>query len=109
MSSVIEQTVKALVAFESELDQAKTKASESSKKMLKDATSWAESAKASGILKAQQMASETLASARAEAEKEADAIRKTGESSLKSFEASMSRKKGQAVEKVVGLLLGESQ
>lgn len=108
MSSVVEQTVKALVEFEKELDQAKAEASDSKKKILKDAAEWADSAKASGLSKAQQMASETLAKARAEAEREAVAIQKKGEVALKSFEASVSKRKSKAVEAVVGRLLGES-
>ncbi len=109
MSSVIEKTVKALVEFESELDKAKAEASEARQKMVKDASNWAESAKANAISRAQQIASETLEKAREEAEKEADAIKKKGETSLQAFEASISRRKAKAAEAVVGRLLGESQ
>ncbi len=109
MSSVIEETVKALIEFESELDKAKAEASETKKMMIKDAAGWAASARASGISKAQQLASERLAKAREEAEEEADAIRKKGESSLKNFEASISKGKSKAADHVVGRLLGESQ
>jgi len=109
MNSAIEETVKALAEFESELDRAKAEASKSKKQLLKDASDWAKSAKASAISKAQQMASDTVAEARSEAEREADAIRKKGESSLKAFESSISRKKTKAVEAVVARLLGESK
>lgn len=109
MSSAVEQTVKALVEFEKELDRAKAEATDSIKKMVKDAADWAESAKGNGLSRAQQMASETLAKAKAEAEGDAEGIRKKGESSLKSFEASISRRKSKAVEAVVARLLGESQ
>ncbi|MDA4124438.1 MAG: hypothetical protein OK438_03190 [Thaumarchaeota archaeon] len=109
MNSAIEDTVKALAEFESELDRAKAEASESKKKMLKDASVWAESAKAAAISRAQQMASETMARAMSEAEKEAEEIRKEGESSLKAFESSISRRKTKAAEAVVARLLGESK
>jgi vacuolar-type H+-ATPase subunit H len=106
MSSVIEDTLKALVEFESELDRAKAEAIEARKRMLKDAGDWAVGAKASAITKAQEIASQRLAAARAEAEKEAESIRKKGESSLKSFESLISKKKGKAAEHVVARLLG---
>jgi vacuolar-type H+-ATPase subunit H len=109
MSSVVEQTVKALVEFEKELDFAKAQASDSKRKLIKDASSWAESAKVAGIEKAQAMAAETLAKARDEAEKDADVIRKKGDASLKSIEASVSRRKAKAVEAAVARLLGESE
>ncbi len=108
MGSVIEQTVKALVEFESELDKAKAEASETKKTMVKDAADWAASAKAAAVSKAQLLASERLTKATAEAEEEAAAIRKKGEYSLKSFETAISRRKGKAAEQVVSRLLGES-
>ncbi len=109
MVSQVETTVKALIEFESELDKTKAEALETKMKMIKDAESLAESAKSGAILKAQQQASETLAKARAEAEDEAESVRKKGESSLSSFGASISRRKAKATERVVGLLLGETR
>ena len=61
------------------------------------------------ISKAQHQVSERLAKARAEAEGEAESIRRKGESSLKSFEASISNRKAKAIEKAVSRLLGETQ
>ena len=107
MSPAIEQTVKALVEFESELDGAKLEATESKKKMVKDAGDWAASAGSSAVSKAQQLASDRVAKARAEALKEADAIKRKAESSLKTFEASISKNKEKASELVVARLLGE--
>ena len=109
MGSLIEATVKALVEFESELDKMKVEALEVKKKMVKDAVGLAESAASAAISKAQRQASERLAKARAEGEGMAESIRKNGELSLKSFEASVSARKAKAVEKVVGRLLGEGQ
>ncbi len=108
MGSLIEATVKALVEFESELDRMKAEALEVKKKMVKDAVGLADSAKSAAISKAQQQVSERLVKARAEGEGEAESIRKSGESSLKSFEASISERKAKAIEKVVGRLLGET-
>ncbi|MGD0145801.1 MAG: hypothetical protein ABSB53_02990 [Nitrososphaerales archaeon] len=109
MGSQIEVTVKALTEFESELDRIKAEVLEVKKKMVKDAVSLAESAKSTAVLKAQQQVSERLAKARAEGEGEAESIRKKGESSLKSFEATISRRKAKAIEMVVGRLLGEDK
>lgn len=109
MGSVIEATVKALIEFDSDLDRAKAEALEVKMKMVKDAVGLAESARSAAISKAQQQVSERLAKARAEGEAEAELIKKKGESSLKSFEASISRRKAKAVEEVVGRLLGETR
>lgn len=109
MSSVVEETIKALVEFEGDLDRAKSEASESRKRMVKAAAEWGASAKAGGIAKAQQIASGKLAKARAAAENEASAIRKKEESTLKAFEASISKRKSAAVEHATARLLGESQ
>ena len=109
MGSLVEATVKALIEFESDLDRTKAEALEVKKKMIKDAEAFAESAKLDAISKAQEQASETLAKARSEAEAEAETIRKKGSSSLKSYEALISRRKAKAIEMVVGRLLGETQ
>jgi vacuolar-type H+-ATPase subunit H len=109
LSSPVETTIKALIEFESELDRTKTEVLEVKKVMIKDAQDFAESAKSSVVLRAQQQALEMLTKARAEAEGEAASIRKKGESALKSFEESISRKKARAVTEVVGRLLGETR
>ncbi len=109
MGSLIETTVKALIEFESELDRTKAEALEVKRKMVKDAVGLAESAKSDAISKAQQQVSERLAKARSEGEGEAESIRKKGELSLKSLEATISRRKARAIEEVVGRLLGETQ
>lgn len=109
MSSAIETTVKALVEFESELDKVKADASESKRRLLKDASDWAASAKSSAIAGAQDIASERLARAKEEAEAEAAAIKKKGESSRKAFEASLTKHKSEAAAHVASRLLGEKQ
>jgi vacuolar-type H+-ATPase subunit H len=109
MSSAIEETVKALVEFESELDAAKAEVSAARKKTITDAADWAEAAKASAISKAQGIASKTVAKAREDAEAEADKIRKKGESDLKAFEVSISKHNSKAAELVASRLLGEAE
>jgi vacuolar-type H+-ATPase subunit H len=109
MSSAIEETVKALVEFESELDAAKAGVSDAKTKTMKDAADWAEAAKASAISKAQEIASKTVAKAREDAEAEAERIRKKGESDLKAFESSISKHKSKAAELVAARLLGEAE
>lgn len=109
MTSAIEQTVKALVDFESALDRAKAEASEARRKGMKDALDWAESAKASAIQKANEIAVRRVSEARAQADAEAQTIRDRGESELKSFESSISKHKAKAAELAASRLLGESK
>jgi vacuolar-type H+-ATPase subunit H len=109
MSSAIESTVKALVEFESELDRAKAELSDSSRRGMKEAADWAESARTSAISKAQSIASQRVESAKTDALAEADAIRKRGESALKNFESSISKKRSKAAELVASWLLGEGK
>jgi vacuolar-type H+-ATPase subunit H len=109
MSSAIEDTVKALVEFESELDTAKAEVLEAKRRTMKDAADWAEAAKAAAISKAQEMASRRLSAAREDAEAEAEKIKKKGDADLKSLESSISRHKPKAAELVASRLLGEGQ
>lgn len=109
MGSVIETTVKALVEFESELDRVKAEASESRRKLVKDAADWAAAAKANALAEAQEIASTRLAKAKEEAEEEAAEIRKKGEASRKSFEASLTKHKSKAATRVKSILMGESK
>lgn len=108
MSNVIEETLKALTEFESQLDSARADASEARRRMVKNAAEWAESAKAKAIASAHQIASETVSKAKEEAKKEAESIRKNEQAALKSFEGSMSKRKSEAAELVADRLLGES-
>ncbi len=108
MNSAIEETVKALVGFESELDRAKVEASEAKKRATKDANDWAEAARAAAVSRAQEIASNTLAKARAEAESEAAKIREKGESDLRAFESLISKHKAEAAETAAARLLGEN-
>ena len=105
----METTVKALIEFESELERTKAEALEAKKKMIKDVVGLAQSARSEAISRAQQQASARLEKARAEADGEAALIRKEGDSALKRFEASISKRKAKATEEVVGRLLGETQ
>lgn len=108
MSSAIEQTVKALVGFEAELDKAKVELSEGKRRTSKDADDWAEAARVSIVAKAQEIASQRIARAKQEAEAEAEKIREKGESDLKSFEISISKHKSKAAQLVASRLLGET-
>ncbi|QQG48102.1 MAG: hypothetical protein HY247_04910 [archaeon] len=109
MSSAVQDTIKALVEFEAELDGAKSAATEASRRLLKDAEEWATSAKSSSLSNAQEKASGRLAKARAEAEKDADRIRAKGAEDLKAFEGSISRRKSKAADHVVSRLMGSSK
>jgi vacuolar-type H+-ATPase subunit H len=109
MTSAIEETVKALTEFESELDRVKAEASETKRRMLKDVSDWAASAKANAVAKAQELAADRVAKARAEAEGDADSIKKKGEASLKTLEASISKHKSKAADMVVARLMGGAE
>ena len=109
MSSAIEETVKALVEFESGLDAAKDEVSKAKTRTLKEAVDWAVAAKSSAISKAQEIASKTVARAREDAEAEAAKIRKKGELDLKAFENSITEHKSKAAELVTSRLLGETE
>jgi len=108
MTSAIEETVKALVEFESELNKAKAEVSAAMAKTMKDAMDWADAAKASAVSKAQEIASQRVALAKAEAEDEAERIREQGQVALKGFEDSISRHRTKAAELAASRLLGES-
>lgn len=109
MSSAIEETVKALVEFEAQLDSARTELAGATKRAAKDAVDWVEAAKAKAISRAQEIASGMVAAAREEAEAGADKIRKKGESDLKAFESSIAKNKGRSSALVASRLLGDSQ
>jgi vacuolar-type H+-ATPase subunit H len=109
MSSAIEETVKALVEFESELDRAKEEAAGFKRKAMKDAADWANTARTSAISKAQAIADDRVAKAKEEAEAEAAKIRAKGDADLKSFEGSISNRKSKAAELVALRLLGETR
>ncbi len=108
MSKAIEETLKALTEFESQLTSAKTDASEAKRLMVKKAGEWAEAAKAEAIAEAQRIAAETVSKARTEAEAEAASIRDRGESALKGSEDLWSKHEEEAAELVTQVLLGES-
>jgi len=109
LPSAIEQTVKALVEFESALDAAKAEASEAKRSAMKDALDWAEAARSSAIAEATEIAARRVAEAKAGAEAQAKNIREEGESKLQAFEVSISSHKAEAAEFAASRLLGESK
>ena len=109
MSSAIEETVKALVEFESELERAKAGVAEGKRRAVKEALDWAESAKVSAISRATEISTRQVAEAKDQAEAEAKRIREKGESELKAFEGSILRHKPKAAELAASRLLGESK
>ena len=109
LPSAIEETVKALVEFESALDAAKAEVSEAKKRAMKDALDWAEAARSSAIAQATEIAARRVAEAKAEAEAQAKGIKEEGESELKAFEVSISRHEAEAAEFAASRLLGGSE
>jgi len=109
MSSAIEQTVKALVEFESALDRAKAEAVEAKKRAMKDAIDWAEAARSTAIAEATEIAARRVAGARADAEAEATKIREEATSALKEFEGLISGHRTAAADLAARRLLGESK
>ncbi len=108
MSKVIEETLKALTEFETQLDAAKADSAEAKRQMLKGAAEWAGTARASSVAEAQRIAGEALSKARKVAEAEAESIKKEGASALKSFQGALAKRKAGAEELVTERLLGES-
>ena len=108
MSRVVEDTVKALIEFESTLDRVKAESAEAKKHMIKSSGEWAASAKNTTLARAQEIAAQRLEAARREAESEAETIRKRGQAEMKRFEESISKRKKEAAELVTKRLLGES-
>ncbi|HXW94630.1 MAG TPA: hypothetical protein VEJ19_02845 [Nitrososphaerales archaeon] len=109
MPSAIEQTVQALVEFESALDEAKAELLEAKKRAMKDGLDWADAARNSAIADATEIAAQRVAAAKAEAEAQAKTIKERGESELKAFEVSISRHKVEAAEFAASKLLGEQK
>ena len=107
MSSVVEEAVKVLAIFESELDRVKSEAIESKKRLLKVAVDEGDRARKEALAKTQSMAEEKIAKARHEAETEASAILVKGKSSLKSLNSRISKKSDEALELVTKHLLGD--
>jgi len=109
LTSAIEQTVKALVEFESALDSAKAEATGAKRRTMKDASDWAEAARSSAVAAATEIAARRLTEARAEAEAEAKKIREEGDSVLQEFEHSISQHRTKAAEFAAARLLGGSK
>jgi vacuolar-type H+-ATPase subunit H len=109
MSNAIEEALKALTEFESQLDSAKAGASEAKRQMVREAGELAEKARAAAVAEAQRIAQETVSKARIEAEDEAESIRNDGLSALKAFEDALPKHKPEAAELVTRALLGETE
>ena len=105
--SVVEEAVKVLAAFESELDRVKAETVESRKRLLKVAADKGEGARKQALAKAQAMADERIAKARQEAETDAVAILEKGKSSLKALNSRIAKKSDEALELVTSHLLGD--
>ncbi len=107
MTQTIEEALKALSEFESELDRIKSETVEAKQKLLKLASEGAEASKSRAIAAAQRAAETELYSAREGARREADSIRKRGQASTEKFKSALSSRKKDAVEAVLKVLLGE--
>ena len=108
MSGLVEETLKALAEFESELERAKADAMEARRQMIKNAADWAESAKGNAIRAAKVIASEDVSKARRVAESQAEKIKHDSQESLRGFENTLSQNMKDGTELVLKLLLGES-
>ena len=107
MTQAIEEALKALSEFESELDRIKNETVEAKQKLLKLAVEKAESSKSQAIATAQRAAEAELSAARETANKEADNIRRKGQASTERFKSTISKRSEDAVEAVLKTLLGE--
>jgi vacuolar-type H+-ATPase subunit H len=103
----VEEAVKVLAAYESELDRVKAEAVESKKRLLKVAADEGDRARKEALAKAQAMADERVAKVRKEAETEAAVILDKGKSSLKLLNSRIAKKSDEALELVTKHLLGD--
>jgi vacuolar-type H+-ATPase subunit H len=106
LSKAIEDTIKTLTEFESELHGVTMEAVESKKRLIKSAGEWAEAAGIETLDKAQKQAEQKLAEARLEAEKEVESIRGTGQASLQNLRETIARHEEEAVHLTMKRLLG---
>lgn len=107
MSSVVEEAIKVLAAFEAELDGVKSEAIEARKRLLKVAIDQGEKAREEALAKARSMAEMRIRNARRDAEAEAAMIIERGRSSLASLNARISEKSDVALKLVTKHLLGD--
>ncbi len=107
MSSVVEEAIKVLAAFEAELDRVKLEATEAKKRLMKVAVDQGEKARDDAFAKARSMAEERIRKARRDAEAEASMILEKGQSSLASLNSRISEKSDAARELITKHLLGD--
>ncbi len=107
MSSVVEEAIKVLAAFEAELDRVKLEATEAKKRLMKVAVDRGERARDDALAKARSMAEERIRKARRDAEAEASVILEKGQSSLASLNTRISEKSDVALELITKHLLGD--
>ncbi|MBI3023455.1 MAG: hypothetical protein HYU03_04770 [Thaumarchaeota archaeon] len=107
MTSAVEEAIKVLEGFESELEKIKQEAVEAKKSLLRKVSEEGETAKAEALAKAQAVADERIRRARNEADGEASSIIARGDQSVKTLEERISKKNKEAVELVVKELLGD--
>ncbi len=107
MSSVVEEAIKVLAAFEAELDGVKLEATEAKKRLMKVAVDQGEKARDDALAKARSVAEQRIRNARRDAEAEAAVIVEKGRSSLVSLNARISEKSDVALELITKHLLGD--
>ena len=106
MTQAIEDTIKALKEFEEDLNTVKAVAADATKKLVKNAADWAESARRDAISEAQKAADLTVTAARAEGEREVESIRNASQASLEALRGVIMGNKEKAVALAVKRLLG---
>ncbi len=107
MTSAVEEAIKVLEGFESELEKIKREAVEAKKSLLRKVSEEGENAKREALAKAQAVAEERIRRVTDEAEKEASSINARGDQSVKTLKERISKKNKDAVELVVKELLGD--
>ncbi len=107
MTQAIEEALKALSEFESELDRIKSETVEAKQKLLRLAFDEAEASKNLAIASAQRSSEAELAAAREAADKEASIILRKGHASTESFKKMILERKDAAVKAVLETLSGE--
>lgn len=107
MTSAVEEAIKVLEGFESELERIKEGAIEAKKSLQRKVSGEGENAKREALANVQKIAGERIRKARDEAEREASSIIAKGEQSVERLREQISKKNKEAVELVVKELLGD--
>jgi vacuolar-type H+-ATPase subunit H len=107
MSSAVEEAIKVLAEFESELEEIREESVDARKRLSKIAKDEGDKAMKLALARAHAIAEEQIRKAREDAEREADSISKKGEEALAGLKEKISKRSEEALRLVSEHLLGD--